>query len=97
MMLTLMAMGQKSAVDRVFDKYSGKEGYTTVYISSFMFNLLSSLDTDDPEYNEYKNAISGINSDGQGNQVVRYNSECWEKSLPRTALQFVSIKYKEAQ
>lgn len=61
-MLTLIAMGQNSAVDKVFDKYSGKEGYTTVYISSFMFNMLNSLETDDPEYNEFKKATSGISS-----------------------------------
>lgn len=53
---------QQSAVDRIFDKYSGKEGYTTVYISSFMFNLLNSLEVDDPEYNEFKKATSGISS-----------------------------------
>ena len=58
MLLTLTAIGQESAVDKVFNKYSGKEGYTTVYISSFMFNLLSSLDTDDPEYNEFKKATA---------------------------------------
>ena len=59
---TLTAFSQQSAVDKVFDKYSGKEGYTTVYISSFMFNLLNSLEVDDPEYNEFKKATSGINS-----------------------------------
>ena len=57
-----MVFGQKSAVDKVFDKYSGKDGYTTVYISSFMFKMLSQLDVDDPEYNEFKKATSGINS-----------------------------------
>jgi len=62
MMFTLTAFSQKSAVDKVFDKYSGKEGYTTVYISSFMFNLLNSLEVDDPDYNEFKKATSGINS-----------------------------------
>lgn len=63
MLLTgLFAFGQKSAVDKVFDKYSGQEGYTTVYISSFMFNLLNSLEVDDPEYNEFKKATSGIKS-----------------------------------
>lgn len=62
MLLTLTAIGQESAVDKVFNKYSGKEGYTTVYISSFMFNLLNSLETDDPEYNEFKKATSGIKS-----------------------------------
>jgi len=58
----LSAFGQKSAVDKVFDKYSGKDGYTTVYISSYMFNLLSSIDSDDPDYNEFKKATSGISS-----------------------------------
>jgi hypothetical protein len=64
-MIVLMAMavyGQNSAVDKIFNKYSGKEGYTTVYISSFMFNLLNSLDIDDPEYEEFTKATSGINS-----------------------------------
>ena len=61
-MFTLMTMGQTSAVDKVFDKYSGKEGYTTVYISSFMFNMLNSLETDDPEFDEFKKATAGINS-----------------------------------
>lgn len=61
-LFTLPIFSQQSAVDKVFDKYSGKEGYTTVYISSFMFNLLNSLDVDDPDYNEFKKATSGINS-----------------------------------
>ena len=61
-MLTLFTMGQNSAVDKVFDKYSGKEGYTTVSISSFMFNMLNSLETDDPEFDEFKKATAGIQS-----------------------------------
>lgn len=74
MIFTLTAFSQQSAVDKVFDKYSGQEGYTTVYISSFMFNLLNSLEVDDPEYNEFKKATSGINSikiltqDGSGSE-----------------------------
>ncbi len=62
MLFTLSAFGQKSAVDKVFDKFSGKDGYTTVYISSYMFNLMSSLESDDPDYNEFKNATAGISS-----------------------------------
>jgi hypothetical protein len=62
LLFTLAVMGQQSPIDKVFDKYSGKEGYTTVYISSFMFNLLNSLEVDDPEYNEFKKATSGIQS-----------------------------------
>lgn len=62
MIFALSAFGQKSAVDKVFEKYSGKDGYTTVYISSYMFNLMSSIDSDDPDYNEFKKATSGISS-----------------------------------
>lgn len=71
-MLALTTFSQQSAVDKVFDKYSGKEGYTTVYISSFMFNLLNSLEVDDPDYKDFKKATTGINSikiltqDGKG-------------------------------
>jgi hypothetical protein len=72
LLLGLALFGQKSAVDRIFDKYSGKEGYTTVYISNFMFNLLNSLEVDDPEYDQFKKATAGISSirilaqDGEG-------------------------------
>jgi len=62
MLFTLSSFGQKSAVDKVFDKFSGKDGYTTVYITSYMFNLMSSLESDDPDYNEFKKATAGINS-----------------------------------
>jgi len=62
MIFTLSAFGQKSAVDKVFDKYSGMDGYTTVYISSYMFNLMSSIESDDPDFDEFKKATSGISS-----------------------------------
>jgi hypothetical protein len=58
----VVAFGQESAVDKVFDKYSGKDGYTTVYISSFMFNLMSSIESDDPEFDDFQKAASGIKS-----------------------------------
>ena len=73
-LLGLAVFGQKTAVDKIFDKYSGKDGYTTVYISNFMFNLLNSLDIDDPEYAEFTKATKGINSirilaqDGSGSE-----------------------------
>jgi hypothetical protein len=62
LLLGLGLMAQQSAVDKVFDKYSGKDGYTTVYISSFMFNMMSSIDSDDPDYEQFQKATKGINS-----------------------------------
>ncbi len=72
---TLTMFGQQSAVDKVFDKYSGKEGYTTVYISSFMFNLMNNLEIDDPDYNEFKKATSGI-------QSIRILTQDGDQSVP---------------
>jgi len=64
MLLTLMisvsAMSQKDPVDRIFDKYSGQEGYTTVYISSKMFSLFAEIDPDDQELQDMMNGLKSI-------------------------------------
>ena len=93
-LLGTLAFGQQSAVDKVFDKYSGKEGYTTVYISSFMFNLLNSLEVDDPEYNEFKKATSGIKSikilTQDGGNSESFGKELLEM-LPRSEYQEMMV------
>ncbi len=93
------AFGQKSPVDRIFDKYSGKEGYTTVYISSFMFNLLSSIDSDDPEYEEFKKATGGIKSlrilTQESNDAAPFGAELLEM-LPRQEYQEL-MKVKDTE
>lgn len=93
-MFTLLAMGQTSAVDKVFDKYNGKDGYTTVFISSFMFNMLNSLETDDPEYNEFKKATSGIKSikilTQEGGNSESFGAELL-KMLPRSEYQEMMV------
>ena len=93
-MLTLFTMGQNSAVDKIFDKYSGKEGYTTVYISSFMFNMLNSLETDDPEFDEFKKATAGIKSikilTQEGGNSVAFGKELLDM-LPRSEYQEMMV------
>jgi len=100
-MFALTVFGQKSAVDKVFDKYNGKEGYTTVYISSFMFNLLSQIEVDDPEYNEFKNATSGISSikilTQDGSDSESFAKELLEM-LPRSEYQeMMTVKDQEEE
>lgn len=58
--LSLPAFSQKSAVDDLFDRYNGKEGFTSVYISSKMFSLLSRIDSDDEEFQNLVNRIKSI-------------------------------------
>ncbi len=97
----MLAFGQQTAVDKIFEKYGGKEGYTTVHISSFMFNLLNSLETDDPEYNEFKNATSGINSikilTQDGGNSESFGKELLEM-LPRSEYQeMMTVKDQEEE
>jgi hypothetical protein len=53
-------MGQKSPVDKLFDKYSGKEGYTSVFISKYMFDLFSNVSTEDEDLNQIVRGLSSI-------------------------------------
>jgi len=55
-----IVLAQKSPVDNLFEKYSGKEGYTSVYISEYMFNLFSNLEGNDKEFNEVVRGLTGI-------------------------------------
>lgn len=51
---------QKSPVDDLFDRYNGKDGFTSVYISSKMFSLLGRIDSDDEEFRNLVTRIKGI-------------------------------------
>ncbi|HOP03215.1 MAG TPA: DUF4252 domain-containing protein [Tenuifilaceae bacterium] len=56
----IYATAQTSPVDKLFDKYSGKEGYTSVYISKYMFSMFASIDPDDKELQSIMNGLSSI-------------------------------------
>jgi len=58
--LPLSALCQKSPVDELFERYDGKDGFTSVYISSKMFSLLARLDTEDEEFQNLVTRIKSI-------------------------------------
>ncbi len=58
--ISLTLFSQKSPVDEIFDRYSGKEGFTSVYISSRMFSLLAKIDSEDEEFRNLVTSIKGI-------------------------------------
>ncbi|KPK79899.1 MAG: hypothetical protein AMS27_17540 [Bacteroides sp. SM23_62_1] len=53
---------QTGPVDKLFDKYAGKDGYTTVYITKYMFSMFKDTDnTDEPdELNEILGKLNSI-------------------------------------
>ena len=55
-----MAIAQKSPVDKLFEKYSGKEGYTSIYISEYMFTLFSNISAEDKDFQDVIKGLSGI-------------------------------------
>lgn len=56
--LPLISMAQESKLNQIFDKYSGKDGYTSVYITSYMFELFSKIADENEE--EFENVTKGI-------------------------------------
>jgi len=58
--ISLTLFSQKSPVDEIFDRYSGKEGFTSVYISSRMFSLLARIDSEDEDFQNLVTRIKGI-------------------------------------
>ncbi len=52
---------QDSKLNVFFDKYSGQEGYTSVYITKYMFELFAKI-SDDQEDKEFKELTSNLSS-----------------------------------
>ena len=63
MLLFVFAVNaQNSAVDKLFEKYGGKEGFTTVTISKQMFELFSQVDDNAKDDKEFKDVASKLTS-----------------------------------
>ena len=58
--LTLTANAQNNPVDDLFDKYSEKDGFTVVTISSRMFSMLANLDTENKDEDNFMQRLKSI-------------------------------------
>lgn len=54
-------INSQSPVDKFFDKYAGTEGFTTVYITKYMFDLFKDMENAE-EDDEMDELISRLNS-----------------------------------
>lgn len=52
--------GQITAVDKLFDRYSEKDGFTTVYITQYMFSMFKDVQTDDKEFDQLVKSLKSI-------------------------------------
>lgn len=70
---------------------------TSVYdIISRDFESLSPDDMNKPAFIGWNGGVYSVNAKGEGKLVVKYNPDCWNKSWPKTSVQFVSMKYGKA-
>lgn len=59
--ISALAWSQNKSVDRVFDKYGGKDGVTTVYISKYMFTMFADLENvEDEDLQEVQNIFGKL-------------------------------------
>lgn len=83
--LASSAWAQNKAVEKLFEKYGGKEGFTTIVITKHMFSLFSNVETEADD--EYMNMIKNLNNiriltaPGQHISGVNLHQELM-KSLP---------------
>ncbi len=89
--LSAFVMAQNKSIDRVFDKYAGKEGFTTVYISKYMFSMFADLEgIDDEDLKEAQDVfgkltgikILAVDDDDAMGEGVNFYDEIM-KDLPR--------------
>ena len=84
MVLSLANYAQKSPFDKLFEEYSGKEGYTSIYISEYMFTLFADLNSADEEFQEVVKGLSGIKILATENPKIGVNfHEIIMKDLPK--------------
>src|SRR5215831_514099 len=73
-LLPFTAFAQTTSQQSFFDKYEGKEGFTSVKISPKMFNLIASADINDEDLSAIKD-ITGVNvlafENEDGNSAAR--------------------------
>jgi hypothetical protein len=59
-LVPFIMMGQNPAVDQLFNKYQGKDGFTTVYVNKDIFRMFKDSEEVEHDMNETLEKISGI-------------------------------------
>ena len=94
------AIGQNSAVDKLFEKYSGKDGYTSILISKYMFSLFSDVDPNNKEFNDIVgklNSIKILASDSANNSEVNFYKEIMKELPIKDYKELMVVKEKNSE
>jgi hypothetical protein len=97
--LPLVVSAQQSPADKIFEKYSGREGYTSVFISRHMFRLFSGMETKDKEIENILGNLTGIRilaSEGKQPAGVNFFREIM-RDLPKDQYQELMVIKEKGQ
>ena len=61
MLMGLLTMAQETPANKFFETHSGQEGYTSIYITEYMFELFSKVSNEE-EDKEFKEVTSKLKS-----------------------------------
>lgn len=100
-LVLLFAKGQNSAVDKLFDKYSGKEGYTSVFISKYMFSMFSDVDPENKEFNDLVSKLNSIkilaNDDETNHDGINFYNEIMKELPMKDYKELMVVKEKDQE
>jgi hypothetical protein len=71
LMSSQLIYAQSSSALALYDKYGGKDGYTTVSISKELFGMFADMDSDDPDMQEVKAMMEQL----EGIKILMYETE----------------------
>jgi len=96
-----IAKSQNSAVDKLFDNYSSKEGYTSILISKYMFSMFSDVNPENKEFNDLVSNLSGIkilaNNSDQDNVGVNFYNEIMKELPSKEYKELMVVKEKDQE
>ena len=61
LLFPMLTMAQETPANKLFEKHSGQEGYTSIYITKYMFELFKKVANDDDE-KDFKDVTSKLTS-----------------------------------
>jgi len=82
--MTLMMQAQSNSVDEMFNKYSEKQGFTVVSISSKMFSMFANKDAENKDADDIISRLKSIKiltvEDSLLNKNLNFYSELSKKT-----------------
>ena len=70
----LLVFSQHQSVNKLFEKYAGKEGFTTVYISRNLFKMVGEMNLDDPDVDELVDKLETIKILASDSEFINENN-----------------------